>query len=245
MQIGVVAKKIGLSVDAIRFYERNGPASAAAQDGGRLPSVRRKRRRDAGLCPSRAGAGIPAQGDSGTLETARESLAALCAGAASGAGKVGRRATETYRPSQAGARIAFGPAQLQQRDAQASRSLSDSDREKPTETGGREVKIEVLYVAECPSHPAAERMVKDVLAAEGVVTEVQEVLVRDEGMASELKFLGSPTIRVNGRDVAAETRKVQSFALSCRLYPGSKQVGLPPTEMIHRAVIEARQGERG
>jgi len=28
MQIGVVAKKIGLSVDAIRFYERNGFASA-------------------------------------------------------------------------------------------------------------------------------------------------------------------------------------------------------------------------
>jgi hypothetical protein len=107
------------------------------------------------------------------------------------------------------------------------------------------VKIEVLYVAECPSHPTAVRMVRDVLAAEGVVTEVQEVLVRDEGMASELKFLGSPTIRVNGRDVAGETRNAQSFALSCRLYPGSKQVGLPPAEMIHRAVIEARQGERG
>ena len=107
------------------------------------------------------------------------------------------------------------------------------------------MKIEVLYVAECPSHPAAVRMVKDVLAAEGVATEVHEVLVRDEGMASELKFLGSPTIRVNGRDVAGETRKPQSFALSCRLYPGSKQVGLPPAEMIHRAVIEARQGERG
>jgi Domain of unknown function (DUF2703) len=107
------------------------------------------------------------------------------------------------------------------------------------------VKIEVLYVAECPSHPAAVRMVKDALVAEGVVTEVQEILVRDEGMASELEFLGSPTIRVNGRDIAGETLKAQSFALSCRLYPGSKQVGLPPAEMIHRAVIEARPGERG
>ena len=107
------------------------------------------------------------------------------------------------------------------------------------------MKIEVLYVAECPSHPAAVRMVKEVLAAEGVATEVQEVLVRDEGMAIELKFLGSPTIRVNGKDVAEEARKVHSFALSCRLYPGSQQVGLPAAEMIHRAVIEARQGELG
>jgi hypothetical protein len=123
--------------------------------------------------------------------------------------------------------------------------LSNFERENPSRTGDRKVKIEVLYVPECPSHPAAVRMVKDVLAAEGVATEVHEVLVRDEGMASELEFLGSPTIRVNGRDVGGETRESQSFALSCRLYPGSKQVGLPPAEMIHRAVIEARRGERG
>ncbi len=111
------------------------------------------------------------------------------------------------------------------------------------QTGERRVKIEVLYVAECPSYPAAVKLVKGVLAAEGLATEVHEVLVRDEGMASELRFLGSPTIRINGRDVAEVAQKVQSFALSCRLYPGSEQVGLPPAEMIHRAVIEARQGD--
>jgi hypothetical protein len=88
-------------------------------------------------------------------------------------------------------------------------------------------------------------MVKDVLAAQGIATEVHEVLVRDEGMATELKFLGSPTIRVNGRDVAEDTRKAQTFALCCRLYPGSKQIGLPAAEIIHRAVVEARQGKTG
>jgi Domain of unknown function (DUF2703) len=103
------------------------------------------------------------------------------------------------------------------------------------------VKVEVLYVAECPSHPAAVTMVKDVLAAEGVETEVQEVLVQDEEMASELKFLGSPTIRVNGRDVAGERRSAQGLALSCRLYPGSVEIGLPPIEMVRRAVVEARE----
>jgi len=86
-------------------------------------------------------------------------------------------------------------------------------------------------------------MVKNVLAAEGVETEVEEILVQNEEMASVLKFLGSPTIRVNGRDVAGEARKAEGFALSCRLYPGSKEVGLPPAELIHRAVIKARQGE--
>ena len=87
-------------------------------------------------------------------------------------------------------------------------------------------------------------LVKQVLAAEGVEAEIHEVLVRDEGMANELGFSGSPTIRINGRDVAGESQDAQSLALSCRLYPGSKQIGLPPAEMVHRAVLKARQGAR-
>lgn len=104
------------------------------------------------------------------------------------------------------------------------------------------MKVEVLYVSECPSHLAAVKLIKDVLTAEGVATDIHEVLVRDEGMASDLKFLGSPTIRINGRDVAGESQTAENFALSCRLYPGSKQIGLPPAEMVHRAVLQAQRG---
>jgi len=106
------------------------------------------------------------------------------------------------------------------------------------------VKVEVLYVAECPSHAAAVNLIKDVLAAEGVSAEVDEVLIRDAGMASELRFPGSPTIRINGRDVAGSRNSPQSFALSCRLYPGSERIGLPPTELVQAAVVKARQEKR-
>ena len=104
------------------------------------------------------------------------------------------------------------------------------------------MKVEILYVSDCPSHPAAVKLVKDVLAAEGVATDIHEVLVKDERMAAEFKFVGSPTIRINGRDV--ESHSAKSFAVSCRLYSGSEQIGLPPAELVHRAVLEARQGER-
>jgi len=104
------------------------------------------------------------------------------------------------------------------------------------------MKVEVLYVAECPSHPAAVKLVRDVLKSEGVAAEVREVLVRDDCMATELAFSGSPTIRINGRDVAAESFRAKEFALSCRLYPGSAEIGLPPVEMVRRAVVEAREG---
>lgn len=104
------------------------------------------------------------------------------------------------------------------------------------------MKVEVLYVPECPSHPAAVQLVKEVLAAQDVAADVQEVLVRDEGTAKALRFAGSPTIRINGRDVAGEPQ-TKNFAMSCRLYPGSEQIGLPPAEMVHRAVLEARKEE--
>jgi hypothetical protein len=103
------------------------------------------------------------------------------------------------------------------------------------------VKVEVLYVANCPSHPAAVKLVKDVLDEAGIASEVSEVLVSNESMATELGFRGSPTVRIDGRDVAGESSKTETFALSCRLYSGSKQIGLPPVELVRRAVLEARE----
>lgn len=106
------------------------------------------------------------------------------------------------------------------------------------------MKIEVLHVADCPSHPAAVERVREVLETCGVAAEIQEVLVTDLRMADQLQFSGSPTIRINGRDVAGEASEGRTFALSCRLYPGAQPAGLPPVEMIRRAVIEAWMGDR-
>ncbi len=104
------------------------------------------------------------------------------------------------------------------------------------------MKVEVLYVAECPAHPEAVRLVRGILAAEGVAAEIQEVLVKDERMANRLRFPGSPTIRINGQDVAEEPKEPRGFALSCRLYPESQVAGLPPAGLVRRAIAEARRG---
>jgi hypothetical protein len=104
------------------------------------------------------------------------------------------------------------------------------------------VKVEVLYVADCPSSAAAVKLVKDVLNTEQIAAQVHEVLVEDARMADELQFPGSPTIRIDGCDVAGGP-ETPAFALSCRLYPESKQIGLPLVDRVRRTVVEAR--ERG
>lgn len=105
------------------------------------------------------------------------------------------------------------------------------------------MKIEVLYVLDCPHYRAAVAELKNILAIERISAPINEILVADLRMAEALRFRGSPTIRINDRDIAGES-ELQHFAVSCRLYPGEKQPGIPPPEMIQRALREAMHGEK-
>jgi hypothetical protein len=106
------------------------------------------------------------------------------------------------------------------------------------------VKIEVLYVPDCPHHPTAVRLLRDVLLSEDIAAEICQVAVTDAQAAEELRFRGSPTIRINGRDIAEDSHTLEFFGLACRVYPGAKDAGVPPVELMYRAVREARDGEK-
>lgn len=103
------------------------------------------------------------------------------------------------------------------------------------------MKIEVLYFSGCPNHaPAVERL-QAVLAAEGVAADVVEIEVNDVATAKSLRFLGSPTIRVNGTDVEAPLDVESPTGLSCRTYvDGVIREGVPPIGLIRRAVGHAK-----
>jgi hypothetical protein len=62
------------------------------------------------------------------------------------------------------------------------------------------MKVEVLYFEGCPNHVPAIEMVRRVLTREGIEAQVVPVDVHDVETAMTLRFLGSPSIRVNGRD---------------------------------------------
>ncbi len=98
------------------------------------------------------------------------------------------------------------------------------------------MKIEILYFRDCPHYPPAVDRLRTVLRQEGVFADVSEIEVKDAAAAKELQFIGSPTIRVNGLDIEADSRTVVETAFACRRYPG----GLPPEEMIRAALREAR-----
>jgi hypothetical protein len=62
---------------------------------------------------------------------------------------------------------------------------------------------------------SALEVVRDVLQARGVKVEVNKVLVESEEQARALRFVSSPTIRVDGRDVALELRESSCGSEAC------------------------------
>jgi len=98
------------------------------------------------------------------------------------------------------------------------------------------MKIEVLYFDGCPNYrPAVDRL-KSVLSREGLQAEISEIEVTDESAAAALGFFGSPTIRVDGLDVEADSRTFGKTGFACRRYSD----GMPSEEAIRGSLREAR-----
>jgi len=96
------------------------------------------------------------------------------------------------------------------------------------------VTIEVLYVDGCPNlMPTVERL-KRVLAESGVTDPITLTGVQDHETAQALRFLGSPTVRINDVDVEPSAQSRSDYGLMCRTYPGSG--GVPSEDMIWNAL---------
>jgi len=97
--------------------------------------------------------------------------------------------------------------------------------------------IRVLYFSGCPNHEPAVALVEGVVQELGANANIEAIDLSDPSQAEAYRFLGSPTLQVNGVDVEPAARKRTDFALSCRTYPNG--TGLPDRELVVDAVREA------
>lgn len=75
------------------------------------------------------------------------------------------------------------------------------------------VEVEVLHTASCPSWQAAAARVRALAAREGIAVDLADTTVKTSDAAVERRFLGSPTVRVDGRDVQPEAEALEDFGL--------------------------------
>jgi len=96
------------------------------------------------------------------------------------------------------------------------------------------MKISVLYFEGCPNHAPAVERVRSFVTEQGLNVTVEEREVTSHDDVARLRFLGSPTVQVDGVDIEAAARVRTDFAMSCRLYQTPD--GLPSAEMLRQAL---------
>lgn len=100
--------------------------------------------------------------------------------------------------------------------------------------------IEVLHVADCPNYPKALALVERVRAELGVDAEVHTTLIADQAAAERARFPGSPTIRVDGRDVEPAAEPATEITVACRLYRHEHRfAGQPEEPWVREALLRA------
>jgi hypothetical protein len=75
------------------------------------------------------------------------------------------------------------------------------------------VSVEILHTADCGHWRDAVDAVRRVAAEAAVTAAVLDAVVDGFPEALELRFVGSPTVRVNGRDVQAEAEERTDYGL--------------------------------
>jgi hypothetical protein len=100
--------------------------------------------------------------------------------------------------------------------------------------GESAMRVAVLYFDGCPNHAPTVERVKQIVAGLGVQERVEEIEVTSLDQAQQLRFLGSPTVRVDGVDIDPSARQRTNYGLSCRVYSGV--FGLPPDDLIMAAL---------
>jgi hypothetical protein len=89
--------------------------------------------------------------------------------------------------------------------------------------------VELLYFDGCPHYETLPRRLRELMHGVGAGDWLQLRRIPDETAARHERFLGSPTVRVDGHDVEPGANERSDFGLICRLY--STADGLRPTPL--------------
>jgi DNA-binding transcriptional MerR regulator len=239
MQIGEIAKRTCLTVDAIRFYEKRKLLPMAVRTAGRFrlygeSSVERLR-----FIQQMQGLGFSLR-EVGELIQLRERKVEACESV---------RQLLTTRLAQVRAKmreLKRLERELESDFRKCSRELNHRQRHAACpcpvleeSNGGEAMKIEALYVAGCPNYdPAVERL-QAVLESGSLQAEIRSVPVGSEEEGRVLVFPGAPTIRIDGEEV--ELHETVAPSLACRLY--ANRSGVPSEELLGIAISNAKRRE--
>lgn len=99
--------------------------------------------------------------------------------------------------------------------------------------------VEILSFEGCPNRDTTIELVARVATELDPEPEIRVVDVDDVETAERLRFLGSPTIRVDGRDIEPGADERTDYTLSCRIYRTDGGSSGRPDERWLRAALSS------
>jgi hypothetical protein len=115
--------------------------------------------------------------------------------------------------------------------------LSRGRRVMVTRQPGHRPLVEVLYVGDCPHYAGA--LVERIRGELGIDSELRTSLIGDQAAAERARFPGSPTIRVDGRDIEPGSEPSAELSVACRLYRHERGLAGQPAEAWVRDALLA------
>jgi hypothetical protein len=113
-----------------------------------------------------------------------------------------------------------------------------------TRRQGHRPLVEVLYVRDCPHYRETLALVDRVRGELGIDAEVRSSLIGDRAAAERARFPGSPTIRVDGRDVEPGSEPPSEISVACRLYRLEHRLaGRPAEQWVRDALLAAGRAD--
>ncbi|MCX9082300.1 MAG: DUF2703 domain-containing protein [Candidatus Methanoperedens sp.] len=121
------------------------------------------------------------------------------------------------------------------------------------------MRVQLLYILDCPWCVKTKKLIRESLEELGVEAGLEEILIDSDEKAEKYEFLGSPTVRINGKDIQEEVSKGQCLPCEeivkyeqestdfvkqecrcgCRIYfYKGNQYPYPPKEMIQEAIMK-------
>ena len=88
--------------------------------------------------------------------------------------------------------------------------------------------IQLLWFSDCPNHEAVRAVLREMRERLAHGSTLEDIDAGDPAVAERFRFPGSPTVRVDGIDVAPGFEDPGDYTPRCRLYRTSRGLGGQP-----------------
>jgi hypothetical protein len=96
------------------------------------------------------------------------------------------------------------------------------------------MKIEFLFFKECPGYEPTLFLLEKTLLKSGIAAFIEKIEITTSESAIQNRFLGSPSIRINGIDIEGR-ENASEYGLKCRIYQDTG-TGVPSEAMLRKAL---------